>query len=247
MMAGPMQRAPSPWAALHIPLGPAAAVLAAMLFAALAAHALTPQRAGPLATPDMAAAVPQRFADWKEIPSPYVQAALAAPNRETPTRDRPYDAILMRGYGGGDGTRIMLALAYAGEQRQDVKIHRPEVCYRAQGFELLRQRAVVLDIVGLPIAGTQLLVRNRHRLEAVSYWIRIGDAFPRGVWAMRAQIFRDGIAGRISDGILVRASSVIDDESQAAAAYAQQQRFLSDLVPAVAAQAPGLLAPPRAG
>lgn len=243
-----MKLVPSPWNGLRIRLRPALAVMTIMLLAALAAQALTPLRAAPAATPELDTVVPKHFGRWNEIASPYVQAALATPTPGTTTRDQPYDAILMRGYAADDGARIMLALAYAGEQRQDIKIHRPEVCYPAQGFDLLQQRAVTFPVgAAAPIPGTRLLVRNRQRLEAVSYWIRTGDAFPRGAWAMRARIFRDGIAGRISDGMLVRVSSVIDDESQAAAAYAQQQNFLASLVQVTTARAPGLLVPVRMG
>ena len=219
-------------AALRIRLRPALAVMTAMLCAAGAAHALTPQQ-NLVAMPDLEAALPARFGEWRQVESPYMQVALS-----TPSRDQPYDAVLMRSYEGRDGSRIMLALAYAAEQRQDVKIHRPEVCYPAQGFSIVEQHNVTT-----PVPGMQLLVRNRQRFDAVSYWIRIGDGFPRGVWAMRAKILRDGLAGRVNDGVLVRASSLISDPSQAAAAYAQQQRFLADLVKVVAARAPGLLVP----
>jgi EpsI family protein len=230
---------------LNIPLRPAVLVFVAMLFAAIAAYVLTPQRSVQAATPDLETLVPTSFGNWKEIPSPYVQVSLATHNPEAPSRDQPYDAVLMRTYATAAGSNIMLALAYAGEQRQDIKIHRPEVCYPAQGFEVIEQQAAAFPIVGsaLPVSGTRLLVRNRQRLEAVSYWIRVGEAFPRSAWAMRAQIFRAGLAGQVSDGILVRASSLIDDPSQAAAAYAEQQRFLSGLVPEVAAHAPGLMVP----
>jgi len=236
-------------AGLYIRRLPALLVMVAMLGTAIAAYALTLPRQGDVALPDLEVLVPKHFGEWSETPSLQLQASLATQNREATNRDQPYDAVLLRNYVSRDGALIMLAVAYSGEQRQDVKIHRPEVCYPAQGFQLLQQRDFVLPVAGLsaPISGVQLLARNRQRLEAVSYWIRIGNAYPHNGWAMRAEILRAGISGQLSDGILVRVSSLIDDESQAPAAYAQQQRFLADLVPAVTPRAPGLLVAVPAG
>mgnify|MGYP003340463721 CR=1 FL=1 len=54
---------------------------------------------------------------------------------ETDT-EQPYDQTLMRTYANSHGEQIMLALAWGERQRQDVKVHRPEVCYPAQGFAI---------------------------------------------------------------------------------------------------------------
>jgi hypothetical protein len=39
---------------------------------------------------------------------------------------------------------------------------------------------------------------------------------------MRMQIFRDGLAGKINDAILVRASTLVGNDPEAPAAYALQ-------------------------
>ena len=51
------------------------------------------------------------------------------------------------------------------------------------------------------------------------------------------------MAGRISDGILVRASTLVQEGASQADEFALQQRFLEDLQSAVGAANPGLLVP----
>jgi exosortase B len=214
---------------------PAAVMLVAMLAAVAASHALTPKMAYASSAPTLASSVPTQFGDWKEIRSALAQADLATTDEGGTAGDKIYDDVLMRTYVNSRGEQIMLALAYARQQRQDVKIHLPEICYPAQGYKVLKrnpaQLAVLADGAALP--ATQLLASGNNRLEAVSYWVRIGDGYPKGGMAMRVKIFKDGVAGRVDDGILVRASSLVGNEGDAASAYALQQRFLSDLVKAV--------------
>jgi len=139
----------------------------------------------------------------------------------------------------------MLALAYAKEQTQDVKIHLPEVCYVAQGFVLSGKERVAIPVRAgsQPVMGSRFVASRQNRVEAVTYWVRIGDGFPNGGLAARLKIFEDGMAGRISDGILVRASTLVQEGASQADEFALQQRFLEDLQSAVGAANPGLLVP----
>jgi len=44
----------------------------------------------------------------------------------------------MRAYQNSQGQIVYLALAWGEQQRQEVKIHRPDLCYVAQGFKVWR-------------------------------------------------------------------------------------------------------------
>ncbi len=61
---------------------------------------------------------------------------------DEPNMDRPYDDVLMRAYGNSQGDIVLLAVAYGRNQRQEVKIHRPDVCYTAQGFQLVERSPI---------------------------------------------------------------------------------------------------------
>jgi EpsI family protein len=132
---------------------------------------------------------------------------------------------------------VLLALAYGRNQRQEVKIHRPDVCYTAQGFQLVERSRVSLPFSGASgsaVQGMRMLVKAPGRTEAVSYWIRIGDVFTDSAWSIRYHIFKRGLAGEAVDGVLVRASQIEQGAAVAGAArYRVQEEFLAELVRAL--------------
>ncbi len=181
---------------------------------------------------DLAELIPQRFGDWSAEPSQVAQVLLV-PNVRVAAeaaQSGSYDDVLMRTYRRADGARVMIALAYGARQTQELKIHRPELCYYAQGFEVrsLGHRAV-------PVAGAAsvealaLVARSPARTEIVTYWIRIGERIASGPWDMRWTIFREGLRGRVPDGLLLRASSLADSPAAAERELALQREFLADL------------------
>ncbi|WP_338152852.1 exosortase B [Herbaspirillum aquaticum] len=192
--------------------------------------------------PNMEALVPKRFAGWVEVPSPYLQVDLSVGEPGQTSNERPYDAVAMKTYRNAEGEQVMLALAYARQQRQEVKIHRPEICYEAQGFRQLSHDLARFDLPGVAdVEGDRFLMQNKNRIEAVSYWIHIGDAFPRGGLDTRMKLLRDGLEGKVPDGILVRASSLMNDPAEADEAYRLQEDFLRDFVAALTPQGKALL------
>jgi EpsI family protein len=126
--------------------------------------------------------LPERFAQWQSVPALVPQVDLSTNNEAGTDYDKPYDAVLMRSYKDQSGHVVMLAIAYAMQQTQEIKIHRPEYCYHAQGFTVVRQIPVTLAAGSQKLAGNGLLVRRSGRNEWVQYWIRIGSGFPVQVW-----------------------------------------------------------------
>lgn len=200
-----------------------------LIFAALFAFKLTPTTHAVETTPNLDTIIPVEFGEWKQIADPFTQVALTTGGNDLASQ--LYDKIVMRTYANKNGDRVMLAVAYAREQKQDIKIHRPEVCYVAQGFQLLSKINNTLDISpAKPIKAQRLLVSNQSRYETVSYWVRIGDDYPASGMSARLKILRDGLKGKILDGVLVRVSTAISDQSGAAVAYQSQENFLKSLL-----------------
>jgi EpsI family protein len=209
----------------------AALVAALMAGSGVLALAVTPRTLMAQST-SLARTVPARFGDWTELKDSIPQMALSVTPDGQRSEEQPYDEVVMRTYANSKGERVMLALAYAREQRQEVKIHRPEVCYRAQGYRTLQETAADLpqNAPHAAVPGLRLLMDNRNRMEAVSYWIRVGQQYPRGGLATRWTILKDGLAGVVPDAILVRASSILAQAGESAGAYERQERFLADMV-----------------
>jgi EpsI family protein len=216
-------------------------VAALLVAAAYAAKALTPHaEAAALAPLDVL--IPERFGAWVAEPqsADLVSLVPGAGAEAAAAQSASYDNVLMRAYRRGDGARVMAAFAYGRRQTQELKIHRPELCYYAQGFTVssLGARLVQLD-GGRSVDSHALLTRNRSRTEVVTYWIRVGPRLARGPWDIRWTIFREGIAGRVPDGLLVRASSLAASPDAAERELVVQHDFLADLyrdVPAATRQ-----------
>lgn len=180
--------------------------------------------------PILESLVMKQFGSWQEKPSPQVQVSVNAFAKTI--SDVIYDQVLMRTYQDKAGNQIMLAIAYAGEQRQEIKIHQPEVCYPAQGFQMMAVQPHLFNVASntMPINGKQLIFKKANRIEAVSYWMRLGNIYPKTGFEMRLKILKEGLKGNIDDGVLVRVSTIINAPAEASAAYQLQEKFLFELV-----------------
>ncbi|WP_428419880.1 exosortase B [Methylibium sp.] len=240
---------PSPAAPPAAPLAAgatrhAAALLVLSLLAATGAWQLAPRLPAAAALPDLAAAIPTRFGDWTLVPTPYPQVNLAVATPGDNSTDRPYDQTVMRTYANAAGQQVMLAVAYGRNQRQEVKIHRPELCYAAQGYAVTAQRPASFSAIGgssTPVTGRQLYAESARAHEAVAYWIRIGNLYSDSAWATRWHIVAEGLKGRVTDGVLVRASMLVRSGEEAESAQAQLSGFLRELVDATPEPARALL------
>jgi len=205
-----------------------------MVAGAALAVALTPRIDQSEPPVDLAALVPQTVGAWQVQPGNVLLASLDANGDGDKSTEQPYDQTLMRTF-GAEGRSVMLALAYTRVQAQEVKTHRPEVCYPAQGFRILQRQGVLIPgvargtgAVGVP--GVHMLAQQRGRLEAVAFWVRTGGTFTDSGLQARMELVREGLQGRTSDGVLVRASMLINDPAEAPQAFEQLDRFLQGLV-----------------
>ncbi|WP_439570551.1 exosortase C-terminal domain/associated protein EpsI, partial [Methylibium sp.] len=142
------------------------------------------------------------------------------------------------------GEQIRRAVAYTRQQSQEVKGHRPEVCYTAVGFEVLSLDPARLDVAAAgtpPVDGMRMVARSVHHTEAVSYWIRMGSIYSQNAVDTRLHLLAEGLQGRLRDGALVRASRVIADPGEAPAAYPQIDGFLAAFAAALTPEARALL------
>ena len=179
------------------------------------------------AEPNLDALIPDRFGDWTRDPTKVVQ--IVDPTLQE-TVDRLYGQVLTRLYVDGRGTRIMLSIAYGADQRDDLAVHRPEVCYPAQGAQVLGSQDAVLDFPWGQIPARRLVTQFGPRHEPLTYWTLVGDRAVVSTLQAKLEQLRYGLRGRIPDGLLVRASSIDPNDERA---FADQARFLTDLLGAL--------------
>ena len=141
-----------------------------------AASWLTPReyRAERIEPINLETLVPNAFSGW--VLDQRSDILLVAPEIKADMQ-RLYSQSLSRSYVNAQGERIMLSIAYGGHQLgNELQAHRPEYCYRAQGFSTLSMEESELSIAGQEVPVRRLVMRMDMRIEPVTYWMTVGEA-----------------------------------------------------------------------
>lgn len=141
-----------------------------------------------------------------------------------------YTQTLSRTYVNKQGERVMLSIAYGSDQRTDLQVHRPEVCYRSSGFRVstITKTFADTDIGRIPVMHLVANLGNRN--EPITYWIRMGDTVTRGWFEQKAATLSYELTGKVPDGLLFRVSNISSDEQES---YRIQNAFVTSLLQAV--------------
>lgn len=210
----------------------AIALAALMCVASIAGYAAHPERPKTEAkSVSLETMVPKAFGEWLTLPeqtsqvvNPQVQEKL----------DEIYNQILSRTYLHKDGYRIMLSIAYGGDQRGSLQAHRPEVCYPGQGFRLEKMEDGLLPTQFGPIDVRRLQTSLGTRKEPITYWFTVGDRVVNSKMDKRLAEIRMALTGQVPDGMLFRISSIDADPARA---FARQQEFAAQMMAAVPGKA----------
>jgi EpsI family protein len=204
-------------------------LMASMLCAAALAAAFHPQvsMADQRAKVDLATLIPRQFGDWRELDQSSRQ--IVNP-QQTAELEKLYSQTLSRAYINTNGAVIMLSIAYGADQSRDLQIHRPEVCYSAQGFQILTAEKTTLANASNPIPAMQLVAKQGPRNEPITYWVRIGEKIVRGNIEQGTVRLSYGLSGYIPDGVLFRVSSISTINKTA---FNIQEAFIADMLQAV--------------
>jgi EpsI family protein len=121
----------------------------------------------------------------------------------------------------------MLSVAYGGDQSDNLAVHKPEVCYYVQGFEIFKIFAdeLITQYGKLPVK--RLLAVKGNRNEPITYWVTVGNKAVLPGLDQKLQQLRYGLTGSVPDGMLVRVSSISTDNERA---YQLQANFIQDLL-----------------
>jgi EpsI family protein len=175
---------------------------------------------------------PAAFGGWHLDP---VASGLVRPAFEAAGTFQMYDQVLERIYVDDRGRRIMLSAAYGRLQSVGLQMHRPEVCYKAGGFDV---SDVAPGQVGLPqgaqLPVTRLIASMPGRHEPVTYWRLLGAHVARDDTQFRWMQFKLGVQRALPDGLLVRVSSL---DEQPKRAYGMHDAFIADLAASLQGEA----------
>lgn len=167
---------------------------------------------------------PKRVGDWQPDP---VSLGFVRPAFEQAKKFQMYDQLLERVYVNGLGERIMLSVAYGRQQSVGLQVHRPEVCYKASGFDVGAVQSGQIDLRGHKLPVTRLVATMPERQEPITYWRLLGDQVVTDEVRFKLDQVAAGLSGRgIADGLLVRVSSLGADPE---AAWRLQAAFVQAL------------------
>lgn len=201
-----------------------------MIFASASAAYLKPTKklADSMPAVDLEKMIPAQFGEWHT--DSVVLEQIISPERKV-LLAKLYSQTLTRAYLDSHGTRIMLSIAYGGDQSDEMQVHRPEVCYTAQGFQVEKDRLDTLPTKFGSLPIKRLFAVQGNRNEPITYWITVGDqaVVLKGLQQKLAQL-RYGLTGKVPDGMLVRVSSISRDDKDA---YRIQDEFVREMLAAM--------------
>jgi EpsI family protein len=176
---------------------------------------------------DLETMIPKQFGEWMidstilpVVPNPQLQEAL----------NKVYNQTLSRTYINNKGERIMLSIAYGGDQSDNLQIHLPEGCYSGQGFAVSGKIKGILATAFGRIPVARLVASMPGRNEPITYWIVVGSQVALDSWEMKKAKLSYALKGQIPDGILIRISSITSDAEQG---YEIQREFADAMLKAV--------------
>ena len=179
---------------------------------------------------DLEVLIPKQFGDWKIDET--IAPLIANPEQEA-LISKIYNQTLSRTYVNANGERIMLSIAYGGDQSDSMQVHKPEVCYPAQGFQILKNDSDIFSTGDRSIPVKRLVATQGQRIEPITYWRTVGDAVEVSGVKWKLQQLKYGLTGKIPDGLLFRISSIQADDAKA---YLTQDAFTRDLLKAISSE-----------
>ncbi|MFA5171867.1 MAG: exosortase-associated protein EpsI, B-type [Sulfuriferula sp.] len=168
--------------------------------------------------------IPHQFGDWRELPEQNLE--IINP-QQAETIERIYSQTLSRTFINDKGDAIMLSIAYGEDQSDANELHHPEVCYPAQGFQVLADTPTLLKTPFGNIPAQHLYTTMGERAEPLTYWTLLGHKIVRGGTQSKLEQLKYGFKGLIPDGLLFRVSNLSNNQAYS---YALHEQFINQLL-----------------
>lgn len=171
--------------------------------------------------------IPKQFGGWRldEVAMPMQ----VSPDQEAALK-KIYSQILTRTYIGSSGQAIMLSVVYGDGIDRQLDVHRPEYCYAAQGFQVSQYTDQLIQTLFGNLSVRRLVASKDQRIEPISYWIKVGDKALSSTFERKLQKIKQGFTGQVGSGMLVRVSSIGNDNELA---YKEQEDFINAMLRAM--------------
>ena len=175
--------------------------------------------------------IPKQFNGWKVIE---INSSQVINPQQHEMLDRIYTQLLTRTYVNEEGGMIMLSIAYGENQSEETALHYPEICYPAQGFQLVNAKPAIIKTGFGSIRAKQLEMVMGQRHESITYWTLLGSQNVLGTKETKLKRFQFALKNQIPDGLIFRVSSIGESPNNE---YRLHEKFVNDLINPLDSQA----------
>jgi len=171
--------------------------------------------------------IPTEIGPWEIVKKQF--ATIVNPGEQQVINEL-YSETVERNYFSQDHGLIMLSMAYGPYQTDKIQVHKPEVCYPAQGLEIEDMYSTEINLLGRGIPVTRMVASRGQKKEFVTYWIKSGDRvfnddIDRKIYSLKKRTLGESV-----DGLLFRVSSIgLDAEGE----FQKQGFFIAELLGAL--------------
>lgn len=118
-----------------------------------------------------------------------------------------YSETFSANYSDSANSSIMLSIAYGKDQSDGRDVHKPDLCYPAQGFAVIEARDVQVALDDRrSIVVRYMKTQKGQRIEPLIYWTTAGNYLYQNKLEKKLVAFKYSTHNLIPDGMVVRVS-----------------------------------------
>lgn len=132
-----------------------------------------------------------------------------------------------------DENSVNLYVAYYESQRIGVAAHSPANCIPGSGWQVVSREIIPLDLDGMSLPVTRMLIRKDKVSVLVYYWFDQRGRIINGQYGAKWYLFVDSMLKHRTDGAVIRLTTTLSDHEDESAGDAKLRGFLHDLHPVI--------------
>ncbi|CAM4851717.1 unnamed protein product, partial [Rotaria magnacalcarata] len=156
--------------------------------------------------------IPEEFKNWNTQRTE--DTAIVDPIQLTVLKEL-YAETYSKKYLNDQGEMIMLSIAYGRDQNDGHDVHKPDLCYPAQGFVVLEEKKINLKLdVNRNISVKYMKTQKGERIEPLVYWTTAGNFIYDTKLQKKLIELNYAKNNLIPDGMIIRISTINSDSEK---------------------------------
>ena len=166
---------------------------------------------------------PKKFNRWSK---PQTENTMLVDPTQAEVLEYLYTETFGTSYVNKNNHSVMVSIAYGKDQSDGRSVHKPGICYPAQGFIILEQRDISLVLDSHRSIKVRYMKTQRgQRIEPLLYWTTSGDFVYQNILQRKLIGLKYSEDNLIPDGMILRVSTI---EADSVVAMDNLTDFISD-------------------